>query len=575
MPNNYEKADAFLQLTPTDSATFPDGDPPVWEALRNPLWEGEATLYDRVARNVRTAIFFRFTAPYLYRPRPADVFFLASNTWSDYYSRPEGGGVSYTVLERLYQPAWVERNLASALPAATFTTERSDPALRTYRYLGCSDARGGSDSKRLGTPRVLLPDPTCAEPDPIQRALEEAKSQGDDLQGMGAPVGASVGVVRRFIEEHRPEFAPFRAGQLTVTNISVVFPGATTWAIPLLSAGVAWGTPNEEAWAIFSSLNDRTKWGGATDCSRSLPVAPGCTEVTPSGRFLDLSLGGSGFSSTVVHEASHFFGLLHPHDSRVVERDEEGNWERYGVQFVWLGDFSQAPTTYAGGFFPYGVLDQDIIQRGHVAEHLRMARDYLADAYLQDGVAGLAGPSPDTAKREAEMERWRGLAARLLACGDNLHAGYAARNATLAAQGVFGPLVAPRPLEPGERVLFTISPQPVFGPDGPVPGCATGDPATGRPGDASGPVVPTASGGGSAPRLQPSPTATATGVARAAGQDALLSTRLVATELFVQDVAPGRPRGDWAPTVLAGAALAGMSFGRRIRAPEARRPGPR
>jgi hypothetical protein len=100
-------------------------------------------------------------------------------------------------------------------------------------------------------------------------------------------------------------------------------------------------------------------------------------------------------------------------------------------------------------------------------------------------MSGLDRPSAHTARRQAEMERWRDQAAGLLACGDNLHAEYAARNASLAAQGVFGPSVDPRPLQPGERVLFNIHPQAVYGPDGQaVPGCAA-PPANGSSSAAS------------------------------------------------------------------------------------------
>src|SRR5207244_3745909 len=43
----------------------------------------------------------------------------------------------------------------------------------------------------------------------------------------------------------------------------------------------------------------------------------------------------------------------------------------------------------------------------------------------------------------------------------------------LASQGVFGPVVPPRQLRAGERVLFEVEPQAVYGPDGGgLPGCA-------------------------------------------------------------------------------------------------------
>lgn len=483
MPNSWESTD-WSGRTPTDSATWPDGDPPVWEMLNNPQWDGETTLIDKTSRNIRTMIFHRFTAGYLYRPIPADVYFVANNTWSDYYSRPApegGGGISYSDLTRLYDADWVERNLASALPGVTFVTERGDPALQTFRYLGCPSVRAGTAPTVTGAanenaggfvgaptvpypPALMIPNPTCSEPDKFQEALEYAKAQGDDVAGAGVngQVVVSAGVVRRFVEENRAEIAPLRPNQLTVTNISVVFPGAMTWTLPAIVGGIAFGTPNDEAWGVLQNVNDRFKAAGATDCDKS-PLAPECV-----GAPIPTQDPGSGFSYTIEHEATHFVGLLHPHDGLGVEKDEEGKWRYYYDELVWLPDLAQAPTTYAGAFAPYSVIDQDIIQRGHYAEYLRMAQDWIADAYLEDALKGLASPSAATLKRRAEMERWRALGASLLARGDYLHAEYAARNAFLASQGTFGPLVEPRRLKPGEKVLFRIAPQASYALDGPI-----------------------------------------------------------------------------------------------------------
>jgi hypothetical protein len=56
----------------------------------------------------------------------------------------------------------------------------------------------------------------------------------------------------------------------------------------------------------------------------------------------------------------------------------------------------------------------------------------------------------------------------------------------LASQGVFGPVVEARQLKPGERVLFKLEPQPVYGLDGgAVKGCA----APARLDAASGPFA--------------------------------------------------------------------------------------
>jgi LPXTG-motif cell wall-anchored protein len=468
-PNGFETPD-WTERVPYDSAGFPDGDPPIWEIDNNPLWGGWQTNLEKISRMVRTGLAYRFTASYLYRPRPADVIFVSTNNWSDYYSRPEGGGLRYTDLTKLYDPGYVSRNFSSVLPYANFTTEANDPNLRTFRYLGCSSERAGTAPEATSAvgadgPTIMSPDPSCPQGDKYQRALEEAKAQGDDVAGAGVQQGGvSAGVVRAFVEENRDEIAPFRPNQLTITNISVVFPGVMTWTIPVIVGGIAFGTPNSEAWGVLQNTNERSKPTAATDCSKS-PAAPECNGVPPEG--------GLGFSYVVTHESAHFVGLTHPHDSTIVEKNEEGEWDYYKDQLAKLFDFSQAPTTYAGAFAPYSVIDQDIVQRGHAAEYVQMAQDLLFDAYLQDGIAGSNGPSEATMKKVSEVARWEQLGSRLLACGDLLHAEYAMRNAFFAAQGIYGPEVEPKLIAPGEVALFKITPQAVYGPDGPLTGCAT------------------------------------------------------------------------------------------------------
>jgi hypothetical protein len=249
-----------------------------------------------------------------------------------------------------------------------------------------------------------------------------------------------------------------------MTNISIVFPGLTTWYLPVIVGGVALPTPNSESWGILNNVNDRFKASEATDCSKSSLVAPGCGVVPATG--------GGGFSYTVQHEASHALGLLHPHDSLLVHKDANGDWEYYGYSYRHYGDHSMAPTTYAGAFAPYSVLDQDIIQRGHAAEYLRMTEDTLADAYLKDGMAGLAGPSALTKRKEAEAVRWKASASQLFGCGDYLEAERAMRNAYLSAQGTFSSAVAPRALSAGEKVLFSVNGQRAFSASGQqISGC--------------------------------------------------------------------------------------------------------
>jgi hypothetical protein len=477
-PNVLETQDGFTANTPSGSADKPNGDPPIWDYTNDPQWAG--LLVENTARDVKAMLFSRLIGNYLYRPIPADVFFLASNNWVDCYSNPQCSpdGISFTDLKKVFNPDYIEKNLGAAVPGVTFTTERGKPGLQTYRYLGCAANRAivnpdptGPVGTGSSTPYVLAPDPTCVgkKSDRFQEGLEYAKSRGDTVVGGANDLTVNTEAFRAFVEENRAAIAPQPAGQFTLTNISVVFPGAQTWALPAIVGGIALGTPNNEGWGILNNLNDRVKGAFSTDCAKSKPVAPGCNgtpEIAP----------GSGFSYTIQHEASHFLGLLHPHDYQTVDKDSKGNWTYYGTAGSHYPDFSMAPTTYLGDFAPYSVLDQDIIQRGHTAEYLSQVQDYLADAYTQDGIAGAGALSSLTKRKVSAASSWQKQGSALFACGDYLHAERAMRNASLAASGTFGPVVAPRQLKPGEKVLLAVNPQAVYGPDGgEVAGCVRGN----------------------------------------------------------------------------------------------------
>jgi hypothetical protein len=480
-PNGYESADTALTQNYGGSASGPYGDPPIWDYQTRQEWAGK--LAPLTARDARIWLFARFLGAYLYRPVPADVYALADSNWQDCYSNPEcsAGGISYTDLAKIYNENYVKTNLGAALPGATFTSMASHKGFVAYRHLGCSANRAiaapdtstadGGDTSQAKP--VLVPDPECVgkKSDPLQELLEVAKARGDEVAGGVNDVAANPGIVRAYVEAHRAQLAPQPPGQFTLTNISVVWPGATTWALPAVVGGVSFGTPNGEAWGNLNNVNDRVKTTKSTVCSRSKPVAPGCNGVPAIS-------GGSGFSYTIEHESSHFLGLTHPHDFIVVAPvGNQKTWSYYGTGFAKYADFSMAPTTYAGAFAPYSVLDQDIIQKGHTAEYLRQAQDYLGDAYLQDGMAGRSKPSPATGQKVSRSGYWVGMGSGLFKCGDYVHAEQAMRNAALAAQGVFGPVVKPRLLKPGEKVLFQVSPQAVYGPDGQkVRGCKAGAP---------------------------------------------------------------------------------------------------
>ncbi len=139
-------------------------------------------------------------------------------------------------------------------------------------------------------------------------------------------------------------------------------------------------------------------------------------------------LGGS-FTYTTIHEASHYLGLAHPHDTVGAERNPDGS-PRYFSGFSWSFNSTAAPTTYSHAETRYSILDQESIARGHMSYYLQWTDEALADAgvgWMDRGVETLGELSPQA----------RGLRARALAAStqaERLFAGFRFVDATFAAQ---------------------------------------------------------------------------------------------------------------------------------------------
>jgi hypothetical protein len=52
----------------------------------------------------------------------------------------------------------------------------------------------------------------------------------------------------------------------------------------------------------------------------------------------------------------------------------------YYEMLKWLYDASASPTTYAGTYGTYEIVDQERLMAGHAAEYLRQMQDWLRDA---------------------------------------------------------------------------------------------------------------------------------------------------------------------------------------------------
>src|SRR3954454_18189970 len=167
-PNAYESADTALTQNYGGPASAPYGAPPIWDYNTRPEWSGK--LAPNTARDAKVWLFARFLGGYLYRPVPADVFALADTNWQDCYSNPEcsAGGLSYTDLHKIYDEAYVKRNLGAALPGATFNSLAGTKGFVAYRHLGCAANRALAapdssllDGSETGQSPVLVPDPEC------------------------------------------------------------------------------------------------------------------------------------------------------------------------------------------------------------------------------------------------------------------------------------------------------------------------------------------------------------------------------------------------------------------------------
>ena len=106
---------------------------------------------------------------------------------------------------------------------------------------------------------------------------------------------------------------------------------------------------------------------------------------------------GYGFTSTVVHEAGHHFGMSHPHDGY----DSELGLD-YGpgddFYFAWSGDDSDSVMSYLGLSNSFGEFDQDNMYRWEMAGYLNWANGLLDDVLAHPGANSVAA---NLAKAEA------------------------------------------------------------------------------------------------------------------------------------------------------------------------------
>ena len=420
-PNPYEAETwASRNRTVNGSANY---DPPLWEyRARAPRpvtlvdafegWEqavtpgetwDDAQLQKMLARTINQAVSFRFLHSYLYEPHPSTGrYWFSDNVWHD--AKAELPWASD--LSKLYNQDVVLAGLRTLTPYLEFAGDVR------FEYL----AEGGADYTA------------------DQAMLDQAKRDGDDIAGAPGVAMRTVTAMDYIDANARL----FRGGACytTVPAINVVAEKAYAWALPI-AAGIATnrdGVP----WGYLGSVNDVFKTSKA-DRDQSMA-------------FAHPQVGSGAFTYTSVHEASHYLGLAHPHDSVGATRNADGS-PRYYDGFTWAFNSTAAPTTYSHTELVYSILDQENIARGHTAYYLKWTDEALQEA----GDAYIAAGKTTLGSLPAKAQRLRGEAIAQIAKAEAAFARFDFIRATFSAQAAWRKAAAYRDLalglEPGTSEL--------------------------------------------------------------------------------------------------------------------------
>ncbi|HUF83441.1 MAG TPA: PPC domain-containing protein, partial [Acidimicrobiia bacterium] len=254
-----------------------------------------------LGRTVNQAVSFRFLHSYLYEPWPGTgKFHLADNVWHDMFAEAPFA----SDLTKLYDQETVIRGLSTLTPYFEFSGSVE------FEYLV-----DGID----GDPQTHADD---------QAMLEQSKQDGDDIAG--TPFTALHTLTAMDYLDSKPDrFARGAPCATTVPGLNVVVEKHYAWALPVIVAGIAVnraGVP----WGYLNSVSDLTKSSHA--------------DRDPAVEAIHPQAFSGAFTYTAVHEASHYLGLAHPHDSVGATRRSDGS-PRYYDGFTWAFNSTAAPTT--------------------------------------------------------------------------------------------------------------------------------------------------------------------------------------------------------------------------------------
>jgi hypothetical protein len=215
----------------------------------------------------------------------------------------------------------------------------------------------------------------------------------------------------------------------SVPGLSVVVEKHYAWSLPVIVAGIA---PNRDGvpFGYLNSVSDLTKYSGADRDEAVAAVHPQAFT--------------GAFTYTAVHEASHYLGLAHPHDSVGASRRADGS-PRYYDGFTWTYNTTAAPTTYSHTELVYSILDQESIARGHTAYYLKWTDEALEDG----GKAYEAAGKTTVGALPADAQRLRQEAIDASKRAEQLFAKFDFVNATFSAQRAWRAAAAYRDLARG------------------------------------------------------------------------------------------------------------------------------
>jgi hypothetical protein len=357
-PNPYEAETwATRNRTTWGSANY---DPPLWEyrasaprpvtivnlenGVEQAVTPGERWDTDQlnrtIARTVNQAASFRFLHSYLYEPFPATGrYWFSDNVWHDANAELPWA----SDLTKLYNQDTVLAGLRTLTPYLEFAGDVR------FQYL----QQGGGDF--------------AAD----QAMLEQAKLDGDDVAGVPG-TAMHTDTAMDYLDSKPDRFLRGGPCYTTVPAINVVAEKHYAWAL-VIAAGIATNR-NGVPWGYLGSVNDVFKTPQA-DSNETMALA-------------HPSIGTGAFTYTAIHEASHYLGLAHPHDSIGATRNPNGS-PKYYDGLTWTFNSTAAPTTYSHTELVYSILDQENIARGHAAYYLKWTDEALADggnAYFDAGI---------------------------------------------------------------------------------------------------------------------------------------------------------------------------------------------